>query len=129
LIDYVKQYTNEKADTVGIIGYPFVGKASIIRKLKEQVDADVKQQVSKMKNTFELVEGLRMVEYTGLIVPKDDDVTQCVKFIISPEDVRNKVHAVEGILSKVSKEDLLIHYEIADFESSGEFLRNVARQR
>ena len=61
----------------------FTNYSHLSLRLKEQVDADVKQQVSKMKNTFELVEGLRMVEYTGLIVPKDDDVTQCVKFIIS----------------------------------------------
>lgn len=56
--------------------------------IKDYLSIDIDQMHQKMKNTFQVREGMRMLEHTGIIPPRDDEATQCTKFHIN---VRNSI--------------------------------------
>ena len=72
---------------------------------------------------------LKLLDCPGVIFATDDEKTLVLRNIIKVTDVQDPVNAVDGILEKVNKDELLVMYEIADFGNNIEFLTNLALRR
>jgi len=56
-----------------------------------------------------------MIDCPGIIISDESEAQKVIKNIIKVEDVEDPIPAIDLILQKVNKEELLKAYKIADF--------------
>lgn len=135
VIQLIKNYSRndniKHAVTVGLIGYPNVGKSSVINSLKRSKAVSVSSQPGHTKNMQEvfLDSKVKLLDSPGVIFAQGDEKSMVLRNIIKVADVKDPIAPMDEILQKVNKSQLLIQYEIADFTTTVEFLTNVAFRR
>ena len=135
LLEMIKKYSlvngSKTNITVGIIGYPNVGKSSIINSLKRCKATAVSSQPGYTKNIQEIVldRQIRLLDSPGVVMSKDNEENLVLKNIIKVKDVVDPIACMDQILQKTQKVDMLKLYKIADYVNSHEFLCNVAMSR
>jgi len=135
LLQLIKNYSRDDkikhAVTVGLIGYPNVGKSSVINSLKRSKAVSVSSVPGHTKSMQEVFidSKVKLLDCPGVIFSTADEKTLVLKNIIKVGDVKDPVGPMEDILAKVNKSQLLIQYEIADFSTTTEFLTNIAFRR
>lgn len=133
LVELLKNYSRVDGGavskiTVGVFGYPNVGKSSVINSLTRRKAASVSSQAGHTKSIqeIEIDSKVTLIDSPGVVLSGEDEVTLLLRNTIKAEDVVDLSRAVEEILKRVSKEELLKLYKIADFASPAEFIVNVA---
>ena len=135
LLEMIKKYAlvngYKKNVTVGVIGYPNVGKSSIINSLKKSKAAGTSSQPGFTKNVQEiqLDAQVRLLDSPGVVMAKDSEEILVLKNIIKPSEILDPMGPMDLIISKAKKIDMLKLYRIADYDNSKEFLVNVAMSR
>jgi nuclear GTP-binding protein len=135
VLQLIKNYSRDQdikhAVTVGLIGYPNVGKSSVINSLKRSKAVSVSSTPGHTKSMQEVFidSKVKLLDCPGVIFANGDEKTLVLKNIIKVGDIKDPVGPIEDILNRVNKSQLLIQYEIADFNTTVEFLTNVAFRR
>jgi nuclear GTP-binding protein len=135
LLQLIKNYSRDDkikhAVSVGLIGYPNVGKSSVINSLKRSKAVSVSSVPGHTKSMQEVYidSKVKLLDCPGVIFANADEKTLVLKNIIKVGDVKDPVGPMEDILAKINKSQILIQYEIADFSTTVEFLTNVAFRR
>ncbi|KAI0743336.1 hypothetical protein C8Q80DRAFT_1180367 [Daedaleopsis nitida] len=122
--------------TVGIVGFPNVGKSSLINSLKRSKVCPVAAQPGHTKElqTVQLERGLRIIDSPGVVFD-DDDCTDgkstmktnvLLRNVIKVEDVADPVALVGEILARTDDATVKKLYRVEDFASPLEFLTMVA---
>lgn len=135
LMQLIKNYSKVDGSTtevtVGVIGYPNVGKSSLINSMKKQRSAGVSGNAGFTK-TLQIVDidsKVRIIDSPGVILSNDDEVTLVLRNQINASEVKDPILPINEILKRVNKEEILIHYMIAQFENPTQFLYNVCQSR
>ncbi len=133
LVELLKNYSRVDGGavnkiTVGVFGFPNVGKSSVINSLTRRKAASVSSQPGHTKTIqeIEIDSKVTLIDSPGVVISNEDEVTLLLRNTIKAEDVVDLSKAVEEILKRVTKEELLKLYKIADFASPTEFIVNVA---
>ncbi|CAJ0569915.1 unnamed protein product, partial [Mesorhabditis spiculigera] len=118
---------------VGRVGFPNVGKSSVINSLMEKRACSVgaKPGVTKQVQEVELDKNIRLLDSPGLVfLPKLELDTHevALRKAIQVEKFSDPVVAVGAILRRCSKETLMLHYTDDEFDSCDKFLALVARK-
>ncbi|CAJ0957697.1 unnamed protein product, partial [Mesorhabditis belari] len=118
---------------VGLVGYPNVGKSSVINSLKRKRACNVGATpgVTKQIQEVELDKNIRLLDSPGVVLATKsqvDTVEVALKNAIRVENLADPVSPVQAILRRCTKETLMLHYVIADFSSCEHFLALVARK-
>jgi len=135
LLQLIKNYSRDHdikhAITVGLIGYPNVGKSSVINSLKRSKAVSVSSIPGHTKSMQEVYidSKVKLLDCPGVIFSNADERTLVLRNIIKVSDIKDPISPIEDILQRVNKSQLLIQYEIADFANTTEFLTNVAFRR
>jgi nuclear GTP-binding protein len=135
LLQLIKNYSKtdgiKQAVTVGLIGYPNVGKSSVINSLKKSKVVGVSSTpgYTKAMQEIYLDRKVKLLDCPGIIFANDDEKTLVLRNIIKISDIKDAISPIDGILGKVNKNQLLLQYEIANFETPIEFLTNLALRR
>lgn len=135
LLQLIKNYSKnqgiKQAVTVGLIGYPNVGKSSVINSLKKSKAVGVSSTPGFTKSMQEvfLDSKVKLLDCPGVIFSTDDEKTLVLRNIIKVSDIKDPIGAIDGILDRVNKNQLLIQYEIGDFNTVTEFLTSLALRR
>jgi len=135
VLQLIKNYSRDQdikhAVTVGLIGYPNVGKSSVINSLKRSKAVSVSSVPGHTKSMQEVYidSKVKLLDCPGVIFANADEKTLVLKNIIKVGDIKDPVGPIEDILQRVNKSQLLIQYEIADFNTTTEFLTNIAFRR
>jgi len=135
LLQLIKNYSKKdgikQAVTVGLVGYPNVGKSTIINSLKRQKAVGVSSVPGYTKNLQEVQidSGVKLLDCPGIVFSGEGEKSMVLRNIIKPENVVDPVGPIEEILKKVEKNELLVHYKIAEFSDATEFLANIAVSR
>ncbi|KAL4442313.1 hypothetical protein ABPG74_005654 [Tetrahymena malaccensis] len=133
LLELIKNYSKNEgtktAVTVGVIGYPNVGKSSLINSLKRSKACGVSSTAGFTKTLQEVSidSKVKIIDCPGVIF--DDESSKnstLLRNIVKPDQIEDPIVPVEEILKKVSKNDMLLLYKIADFKNTTEFLCNLA---
>merc|ERR1712130_36578 len=138
LLQLLKNYSRSKdiktAITVGIIGYPNVGKSSLINSLNRSkvVGVGSTPGFTKVMQEVHLDKKVRLLDCPGIVFASGNEknageimLRNCVKV----EKIPDPVQPVEAILRKCNPQKLMVHYKIPEFANAQEFLSNVARRR
>lgn len=117
---------------MGIIGYPNVGKSSVINTLKgEKVckaapvpgETKVWQYVTLTKRIF-------LIDSPGVVYDVGDDETETVlKGVVRAERLKDPTDFVAPMLARLKKEHLVRQYGVADWDDAHDFLTKLARMK
>jgi nuclear GTP-binding protein len=140
LLNILKNYArveggNGKAKqtiVVGVVGFPNVGKSSLINSLKRSKAAPTGNMpgVTKTMQEIQLDKNIVLIDSPGVVLStKDQSDSLILRSAVKVEDITDPLRPVEAIVNRVQKDELLRFYRIADFKTQDEFLGQVARKK
>jgi len=136
LLQLLKNYSrNSKikmAVTVGVIGYPNVGKSSLINSLvrTRAVETGAHAGVTKVAQEVQLDKKVRLLDCPGIVFAKDEtDTATVLRNCVRIDAVVDPIPPVEEILRRCDKMRLMTIYKIARYTAVPDFLQLVAQTR
>ncbi|EIW77743.1 P-loop containing nucleoside triphosphate hydrolase protein [Coniophora puteana RWD-64-598 SS2] len=135
LLRLLKAYKpSAKSVTVGIVGFPNVGKSSLINSLKRSKVCSVAAQPGHTKDlqSIQLERGIRIIDSPGVVFDDDTDTKSAQKTsillrnVVKVEDVDDPIAVVEEILARTAEETVQKIYNVPQFSSTIEFLTMLA---
>ncbi|KAF9904823.1 Guanine nucleotide-binding protein-like 3, partial [Lobosporangium transversale] len=135
LKNYCRNANIKTAITVGVIGYPNVGKSSVINSLKRSKVCGVGSTpgFTKVAQEITLDKNIKLLDCPGIVFSKGDNgetpaellLRNCVKV----ELLEDPISPVELIVGRCQKQQLMEMYDVPLFEDVNDFLVHLARQR
>ena len=132
LKNYARSLDIKTSITVGIVGYPNVGKSSLINSLKRTRAVGVAPTPGFTKTLQEvrLDKQIRLIDSPGVIFSSlDEDPTLLLRNCIRVEQLDDPVHAVSVLVGRCGHAQLMQVYCIPAFSSADEFLLHVASRK
>ncbi|NXB77959.1 GNL3 protein, partial [Donacobius atricapilla] len=136
LLKLLQEYgkTQDKAIQVGVVGFPNVGKSSIINSLKGKRACNVglARGVTKSVQIVHLDKQTKMLDSPSIIAdPSNSALALALRSVTDPEgsDSAGVLEGVNAIINHCSKQQVMMHYNIPDFRDPEEFLSLLARKR
>ncbi|KAF8361168.1 nst-1 [Pristionchus pacificus] len=131
--NYCRNRNLKTSVRVGVIGFPNVGKSSVINSLKRKRACHVGAMpgITKQMQEVELDKNIRLIDSPGVILASNKDldpVEIALKNAIRVDSLEDPTVPVLAILRRCSKETLMLHYVIPEFTSPDHFLALVARK-
>eukprot|EP00611_Tribonema_gayanum_P023130 TRINITY_DN4809_c0_g1_i4.p1 TRINITY_DN4809_c0_g1~~TRINITY_DN4809_c0_g1_i4.p1 ORF type:complete len:676 (-),score=242.98 TRINITY_DN4809_c0_g1_i4:144-2111(-) len=132
LKNYCRSLDIKTAITVGIIGYPNVGKSSLINSLKRSKAVGVSPTpgFTKAMQEVQLDKLVKLLDCPGVVFDDADGSAVLLRNCVDCESMPNPDAAVEAVLQRCKPEQLMQVYEIARFDPAdvAGFLALVARK-
>eukprot|EP00008_Paramoeba_atlantica_P010704 CAMPEP_0201478734 /NCGR_PEP_ID=MMETSP0151_2-20130828/3509_1 /ASSEMBLY_ACC=CAM_ASM_000257 /TAXON_ID=200890 /ORGANISM="Paramoeba atlantica, Strain 621/1 / CCAP 1560/9" /LENGTH=604 /DNA_ID=CAMNT_0047859911 /DNA_START=14 /DNA_END=1828 /DNA_ORIENTATION=+ len=138
LMKLLKNYTRNQniktSITVGVIGYPNVGKSSLINSLKREkvVGVGALPGMTKVKQEIHLDKKIRLLDCPGIVFSTRDMTETGIMLranSIKVDQIDDPMSAVELIVKQCNKNKLILLYSIPDFSDVREFVHHVAEKR
>ncbi|KAH9916471.1 P-loop containing nucleoside triphosphate hydrolase protein [Fomitopsis serialis] len=138
LVRLLKAYKPSSAQTVtvGVVGYPNVGKSSLINTLKRAKVCAVAAQPGHTKElqTIQLERGLKVIDSPGVVFDEDDfddgkgksRSNILLRNVVKVEDIDDPIALVEEILSRTDTEMLKKIYNLPEIAPTLQFLTMLA---
>ncbi len=128
---YLHKISKNKEIKVLILGYPNVGKSSIINALKMKDSASTSPEAghTKGKQFIRLSNHVMLIDSPGVIpIEEEDEVELALKNAIRVEKIQDLERVASKIFELVGKDKISKHYELK-FSNIGDFLEKFARKR
>lgn len=141
LKNYARAYGEKKSKTcitVGIIGYPNVGKSSILNSLKRFRAVGVSPRPGFTTSIQEVVldKNIRLIDSPGVVFDDDDTKLGADAILrngIDADSIKDPIPAVQALLERCTMESLMMTYNVPAFPTGPEgvmtFLAMVARTK
>uniref|UniRef100_A0A8C6VFQ9 Guanine nucleotide-binding protein-like 3 n=1 Tax=Naja naja TaxID=35670 RepID=A0A8C6VFQ9_NAJNA len=131
LLKLLQEYcmTKDEVIQVGVIGFPNVGKSSIINSLKEVRACNVgpERGLTKSVQAVHIDKRIKMLDSPCIIAaPSCSTLTLALRSITYAE---NLLDSVDAVLKHCRKQQIMLHYNIPDYRNSLEFLTLLAQKR
>lgn len=128
LLNVLKNYARVKGHgsakqliTVGVVGFPNVGKSSVINSLKRQKAAVVGNTpgVTKKMQEISLDKNIVLIDSPGVVLSTNEQSDSLIlRQAIKVEELTDPVRPVEALLNRIENEQLLKFYRIAEFKTA-----------
>ncbi|KAI0015414.1 nucleolar GTP-binding protein 2 [Xylariomycetidae sp. FL0641] len=136
LIELLRQYANLHKDrkqiSVGLIGYPNVGKSSIINTLRKKKVANVAPIPGETKvwQYVTLMKRIYLIDCPGVVPPNMNDTPQDIllRGVVRVEKVENPEQYIPRLMEKVKQHHLERTYELKGWDDHLHFLEMLARK-
>ncbi|CAO3625268.1 unnamed protein product [Cunninghamella blakesleeana] len=136
LKNYCRNINIKTSITVGIIGYPNVGKSSVINSLKRSKVCGVGSTpgFTKVAQQITLDKNIKLLDCPGIVFAQQGqdgqtDAEIALRNCIKVELLEDPVTPVEVIVSRCSIQKLMALYNVGYFNNAHEFLVLLAQQR
>ncbi|KAK7457986.1 hypothetical protein BaRGS_00039131 [Batillaria attramentaria] len=116
---------------VGVVGFPNTGKSSLINSLKRSKACNVGAVpgVTKTMQEVHLDKHIKLLDSPGVVMASNQSPTAAVlRNVVKLEALDDPVPAVDTILKRCSKDQLMLHYTLPDFKTTDEFLALMAKR-
>ncbi|ESO90735.1 hypothetical protein LOTGIDRAFT_145774, partial [Lottia gigantea] len=129
LRNYCRTAGFKMAINVGVVGFPNTGKSSIINSLKRCKSCNVGATpgVTRMMQEVQLDKHIKLLDSPGVVMAQGkSDVAQILRNVVKIETLPDPIEAVDSIVNRCNKEQLMLHYNIVDYQDVREFLALLA---
>lgn len=129
LRQFGKLHTDKKQISVGFIGYPNVGKSSIINALRSKKVCKVAPIAGETKvwQYITLMRRIYLIDCPGVVYSTyESDTDKVLKGVVRVELVQNPEDYITAVLERVRKEYLSRTYNINDWDNHIDFLEKLA---
>ncbi|XP_018323980.1 nucleolar GTP-binding protein 2 [Agrilus planipennis] len=118
LRQFAKLHMDKKQISVGFIGYPNVGKSSIINTLRSKKVCNVAPIAGETKvwQYITLMRRIYLIDCPGVVYPSGEtDTEKVLKGVVRVELITNPEDYIGAVLSRVKKEYIIKTYKISDW--------------
>lgn len=135
LKNYCRNANIKTSITVGVIGYPNVGKSSVINSLKRSKVCGVGSTpgFTKVAQEITLDKNVKLLDCPGIVFSKGDNGETAAELLlrncVKVELLEDPISPVELIVGRCQKEQLMEMYGVPLFEDVNDFLVHLARLR
>ncbi|XP_044307589.1 guanine nucleotide-binding protein-like 3 isoform X1 [Varanus komodoensis] len=121
----------DKAIQVGVIGFPNVGKSSIINSLKEVRACNVGpvRGLTKCIQTVHIDKHIKMLDSPCIVAAPSSNPLALALRSSTEINAENMVDSVDTILKHCNKQQIMLYYNIPDYRNTVEFLTLLAQKR
>ncbi|XP_035207358.1 nucleolar GTP-binding protein 2-like [Stegodyphus dumicola] len=131
LRQFGKLHEDKKQISVGFIGYPNVGKSSIINTLRSKKVCNVAPIAGETKvwQYITLMRRIYLIDCPGVVYPTGDTDTEIVlKGVVRVENIQTPEDHIPEVLERVKKEYLQKTYKVESWTDPVDFLEQYARR-
>ncbi|GLV37949.1 Nucleostemin 2 [Carabus blaptoides fortunei] len=129
LRQFAKLHIEKKQISVGFIGYPNVGKSSVINTLRSKKVCKVAPIAGETKvwQYITLMKKIYLIDCPGVVYPSaETDTEKVLKGVVRVELIQNPEDYIASVLERVRKEYLIKTYNIGNWTSHIDFLEKLA---
>ncbi|KAH8253737.1 hypothetical protein KR032_006672 [Drosophila birchii] len=126
-----KLHLDKKQISVGFIGYPNVGKSSVINALRSKKVCNVAPIAGETKvwQYITLMKRIFLIDCPGVVYPSaETDTEKVLKGVVRVELVTNPEDYVDTLLQRVRPEYISKNYKIEHWNTSKHFLEQLAQK-
>ncbi|XP_068598675.1 guanine nucleotide-binding protein-like 3-like protein [Brachionichthys hirsutus] len=132
LANYCRNLDIKTAITVGVVGFPNVGKSSLINSLKRARACSVGATpgVTKCLQEVHLDKHIKLLDCPGIVMATSTtDAAMILRNCVKIEQLVDPLPPVEAILRRCNKTQIMDHYKVPDFHTAPEFLSLLAKRQ
>eukprot|EP00079_Xenopus_tropicalis_P020938 XP_012812147.1 PREDICTED: nucleolar GTP-binding protein 2 isoform X1 [Xenopus tropicalis] len=129
LRQFGKLHTDKKQVSVGFIGYPNVGKSSVINTLRSKKVCNVAPLAGETKvwQYITLMRRIFLIDCPGVVYPSGDSETDIVlKGVVQVEKIKSPEDHIAAVLERAKPEYIRKTYKIESWENAEDFLEKLA---
>uniref|UniRef100_UPI0037E792D8 nucleolar GTP-binding protein 2 n=1 Tax=Semicossyphus pulcher TaxID=241346 RepID=UPI0037E792D8 len=129
LRQFGKLHTDKKQISVGFIGYPNVGKSSVINTLRSKKVCNVAPLAGETKvwQYITLMRRIFLIDCPGVVYPSEDSESDIVlKGVVQVEKIRNPEEHIGAVLERAKPEYIQKTYRIPTWNNAEDFLEKLA---
>lgn len=126
-----KLHIDKKQVSIGFIGYPNVGKSSVINALRSKKVCNVAPIAGETKvwQYITLMKRIFLIDCPGVVYPSaETDTEKVLKGVVRVELVTNPEDYISTVLERVRPEYIRKQYRIEKWEHSIDFLEQLAKR-
>uniref|UniRef100_A0A8D2KZR6 Nucleolar GTP-binding protein 2 n=1 Tax=Varanus komodoensis TaxID=61221 RepID=A0A8D2KZR6_VARKO len=131
LRQFGKLHMDKKQISVGFIGYPNVGKSSVINTLRSKKVCSVAPIAGETKvwQYITLMRRIFLIDCPGVVYPSGDTETDIVlKGVVQVEKIKSPEDHIAAVLERAKPEYIRKTYKIDFWENAEDFLEKLALQ-
>ncbi|XP_075709371.1 nucleolar GTP-binding protein 2 [Rhinoderma darwinii] len=129
LRQFGKLHTDKKQISVGFIGYPNVGKSSVINTLRSKKVCNVAPIAGETKvwQYITLMRRIFLIDCPGVVYPSGDSETDIVlKGVVQVEKIKSPEDHITAVLERAKPEYISKAYKIDSWGDAEDFLEKLA---